>query len=40
MHSRFRIQRLIQIGRLVHVWILVAAAIINLWPAEWPFPWT
>lgn len=36
MPSR-RIRRLILIGQLVHVWLTVAA---DLWPADWPFPWT
>jgi hypothetical protein len=39
MHRRFSIRRLTRLGRLVHVWILVAAEIFRLWPTDWT-PWT
>lgn len=36
MRRRFSIRRLTQIGRLVHVWISVAATLSALWPSDWP----
>jgi hypothetical protein len=36
MHRRFNIRRFTQIGRLVHIWISVAATLGTLWPGDWP----